>query len=294
MDNKLALLKKGSQCITPFTVRMKLTNESIPVPCGKCPQCIARRTSAWSFRLLQEEKNAISAHFLTLTYDTDHVPITRNGYMTLDKTDVQKFLKRLRKVEAPMYEKDDDGNFINSLKYYLCGEYGGNTNRPHYHVIIFNVRLLSSIEKSWQLGSVHYGAVSGASVGYTLKYISKAKKIPYHRNDDRLQEFSLMSKGLGLAYMTEEMINYHNEDIYGRNCCNLEEGKKIAMPRYYRERIFTESQRAQQKAWMKQQEPIKREDIKSKYPGNYIEDKVQSDLHRFDKLKKSSEKRDKL
>lgn len=173
-------------CLTPYTVKDRMTNRSIPVPCGKCPKCLSRRTSGWSFRLMQHEKTAQTAYFITLTYDTKNVNISKNGFMSLCKRDVQLFFKRLRKS----HEK---GTVI---KYFAVGEYGGKTQRPHYHIILFNADV-NKIQTAWNLGSVHYGEVSEASVGYTLKYMMKKSKIPMHRNDDRVKEFSLMSKGLG-------------------------------------------------------------------------------------------------
>lgn len=172
------------QCKTPFMVQHEGRN--LPVPCGKCPFCRARRISGWSFRLLQEERHSLSSLFITLTYDTKHVPITERGFMSLAKRDVQLFFKRLRKAN------------VGKLKYYVAGEYGGKTNRPHYHIILFGAEV-STIQEAWGLGSVHYGTVSGASVGYTLKYMSKKGKIPLHSNDDRVPEFSLMSKSWGHA-----------------------------------------------------------------------------------------------
>lgn len=103
-------------------------------------------------------------------------------------------MKKLRKA-----------NPDHKLKYYLCGEYGGKTFRPHYHLILFDA-VLPTIQKAWEHGSIHYGAVSGASIGYTLKYMAKPGKIPLHQNDDRVPEFSLMSKGLGKNYLTEAMV----------------------------------------------------------------------------------------
>lgn len=177
-----------AECITPFTVKNKLTNESQAVPCGKCPACYARRVSQWSFRLMQEEKQSQNAHFITLTYDTKYVPITANSYMQLNKADVQKFLKRLRKRST---------GELPGIKYFCVGEYGGKSLRPHYHIVMFNVQI-EHIQGAWDRGSVHYGSVTGASVGYTLKYMSKKSKIPMHRNDDRQPEFALMSKNWGL------------------------------------------------------------------------------------------------
>lgn len=215
--------------MTPYVVKHKISGDSIPVPCGKCPDCLKRRISGWSFRLLQEGKRATSAVFLTLTYDTQFVPITSTGYMTLNKRDLQLFMKRLRKVS------------VNKLKYYAVGEYGGKTMRPHYHLILFNADV-TQIQPAWQLGQIHYGSVTGASIGYTLKYMSKPGKVPLHRNDDRAREFSLMSKGIGSNYLTDNMCAWHKADLDNRMYCNIE-GKKIAMPRYFKDKIYEEHER---------------------------------------------------
>lgn len=162
--------------------------------------------------------------------------------MNLDKSDLQKFFKRLR-------------NAGHKPKYYACGEYGGKSNRPHYHVILFDVDPVA-VELAWtyknnpkdktedpkSLGYCHFGQVSEASIGYTLKYMQKASKVPIHRNDDRLKEFSLMSKGLGLNYITERVKKWHNDNPEQRVFCPLHE-KKLSMPRYFRDKIFDESTR---------------------------------------------------
>ena len=97
--------------MSPFT--LKQTNTGVTVPCGKCPNCRSNRASAWSFRLIQEDKRSLSSNFVTLTYATEHVPILKSGYMSLNKSDLQKFFKRLRKLS------------IQRLRYYAVGEYGG-------------------------------------------------------------------------------------------------------------------------------------------------------------------------
>lgn len=219
-------------CITPLGIKHKVSGETINVPCGKCPNCKKRRTSGWSFRLMQEYKCSDSAHFITLTYDTQKVPITKKGYMNLDKRDLQLFFKRLRKRHAK--------NTV--IRYYACGEYGSRTFRPHYHIILFGANI-NFISPAWNLGHVHFGSVSEASTGYTLKYINKDKRIPLHQNDDRQKEFSLMSKGLGKNYLTEKMVKWHKNDLENRFYCNLQDGKKIAMPRYYKDKIYTEIER---------------------------------------------------
>lgn len=267
-------------------MRNKLDKTSIPVPCGKCPVCVKRRVSAWSFRLMEEDKKATSSHFVTLTYDPMKIPITRNGFTSLCKSDVQKFLKRLRKSEV--------GNSKSEIKYYLVGEYGGKTHRPHYHALLFNVSKLSHIEKCWQQGAIHYGSVSGASVGYTLKYMSKRKMIPMHRNDDRLQEFALMSKGLGLSYVNEKTIAFHNADLFNRMCLTLQGGKKASMPRYYKEKIYPESSRKLAANFMKYDNEKREQQARQKYKGDYDRDLIQSHLHQFKQQEKNAKKTDKL
>lgn len=213
-----------------------MNNTTISVPCGNCPACRRRRAEAWAFRLEQEDKRSISSQFITLTYDTLHVPISHNGFMELEKRDLQLFFKRLRKAHEKLPGSRP------KIKYYGVGEYGGRTNRPHYHILLFNAEL-NLIQPAWPKGQIHYGTVSGASVGYTLKYISKPPFRPMHRNDDRTPQFSLMSKGLGDNYINEKMIEWHHADLQNRMYCNIQDGKKISMPRYYKERIYHEAER---------------------------------------------------
>lgn len=210
---------------------MKVKSSEKPVPCGKCSDCRGRSISAWSFRLMQQEKISNNAEFITLTYDTSFVPISEKGFMSLQKRDLQLFFKRLRKANGDI-----------KIKYFAVGEYGGKSFRPHYHLILFNTNR-ETIQTSWGLGQVHYGTVTGASVGYTLKYMSKKKRIPVHKNDDRIPEFRLMSKGLGANYLSQSMVHWHKSDLENRMYCNLKDGKKISMPRYYKERLYTDSEK---------------------------------------------------
>lgn len=145
---------------------------------------MTRLVSAWSFRLVQEGKVSDSSLFLTLTYDTDHVPITPNGFMSLNKKDHRVFIKALRKLVPDK-----------KLKYFIVGEYGGKTKRPHYHMLLFNANH-KAVCTAWKKGSVHFGDVNGASIGYTLKYMFKGPWRPMHRNDDREPQFRNMSKSL--------------------------------------------------------------------------------------------------
>lgn len=266
-----------ARCFTPFDMRHKITGEWMRLPCGKCENCVKRRASEWSFRLMQEEKKCTSAYFITLTYDTKHCNITRRGYMGLCKRDVQLFYKRLRKC-----------NPESRIKYYTVGEYGGKTNRPHYHAILFNAAL-PTIQKAWQLGSVHYGTVSGASIGYCLKYMSKKGKIPMHKNDDRLKEFALMSKGLGACYLTDKVIRWHKADLENRMYVNIEGGKKASMARYYKDRLYTEEER-KRVAFFQQIAMVAKEEEERIAGGEmYEHERAQSILQSFKRMRYSKQ-----
>lgn len=240
------------RCTNPFTAK----DTGYQFPCGKCLSCKKNRVSGWSFRLRKQAQAATSAFFLTLTYDTDYVPLIKNSNrpMTLNKKDVQYFMKRLRKVN---YDK---------LKYYACGEYGDEKMRPHYHIIMFNMELSSLISKQeaaaamqnistmlngkwqfkspiWPQGIITIGQVEAASIGYCLEYITKPQIIPQWATDKRQKEFSLMSKGLGLNYLTPEIISWHKSDINHRFYVPIEDGKKIAMPRLFKQKIYTQIER---------------------------------------------------
>jgi hypothetical protein len=271
----------STKCITPFYVKQGLTtNEKIPVPCGKCPPCMKRRTSGWSFRLVKEGDVSNSALFVTLTYDTKYVPITKKGYLTLCKDDVQRFFKRLRKLTK---EK---------IKYFIVGEYGTQKMRPHYHIILFNANR-EMIARAWakdgrELGSIFIGDVSEASIGYTLKYMQKPGKIPIHQNDDRQKEFQLMSKGLGKSYLTQKMIKWHKEDLEQRMYIPMKDGKKIAMPRYYKDKMYSESEKNRIARRMERVGEELDSELHKKYGENVFSELAKIHIDNFRKMYKKS------
>ena len=226
-------------CDSPYYVLPKAGLEKVPVPCGRCPPCKMRRVNSWVFRLLEEEKVSDGAHFITLTYDTRFVPISDNGFMTLCQRDFQLYMKRLRKLCGGA-----------KLKYYAVGEYGTKNGRPHYHAIVFNVKDINHFAEAWKLdgnslGAVHVGQVTGDSIAYTMKYIDKANFKKKHIRDDRVPEFPLMSKGLGKSYLSDVVVDYHKADL-SRLYVTRPGGHKIALPRYYREKIYSDDEKRKQ------------------------------------------------
>jgi hypothetical protein len=138
----------------------------IAVPCGKCTPCLKKRAGHWSFRLEQEAKISSSACFITLTYAD--APRTWKNKPTLKKRDFQLFMKRLRK-KCP----------TNKLRYYACGEYGTQTQRPHYHAVIFNLphSIINNpiiIQDTWKHGHIHVANNNKLTINYVVGYMNKS------------------------------------------------------------------------------------------------------------------------
>lgn len=206
----------------------------ITVPCGKCLSCLQNKRADWTFRIKEELKHSSSAHFVTLTYDDDNIPWSDHGN-TLDKTDLQKWLKRLR-INQHRREPDSD-----KIRYYAVGEYGEKKDRPHYHVILFNSpnsTIEKDVIKSWTHGSSQIGTVTPASIHYVTGYI-------INRFDDAFKKrqtpFALMSRKPPLGYQyLERNKEWHKKNQYFHV---VSEGNKQNLPRFYRDRIFNDEEK---------------------------------------------------
>lgn len=212
--------------------------DRISIPCGTCPSCLARRRSAWAFRLTHHNKESESSCFLTLTYQDTHIPLVEdaNGkyHQTLEPRDLTLFFKRLRKA----LEKHQ----IN-LSYYAVGEYGTKTKRPHYHVLFFGIpkELHPLIQEAWKvnnlpLGNIYIGRVSPSSINYVAGYIINKRLDSTIPTTIVNAQFARMSKGIGKSYV-EKFSQYHKENMSFQ--ATLPGGVKIPLPRYYVEKIFS-------------------------------------------------------
>lgn len=201
-----------------------LLKSGILVPCGKCPACRANYRCELVFRIQQEYLANAFSIFVTLTYNDEHLP--KN--LSVNKEDVQKFHKRLRK-HFPSGE----------LRFFLISEYGDKGKRPHYHgLYFFKTRqdynaIYDIFVKSWNLGFIKFGEVELGSILYCTKYCLKGSDVP----EGRAKNFRLMSKmngGIGYSYL-EKMSNYHIEkEQFSFVSAN---GRVCRMPRYYRTKL---------------------------------------------------------
>lgn len=204
------------------------------VPCGKCAFCLTNKRSSWMFRIYHEMRTQlVPGWFLTLTYDEKHVKRVPDGRLSLRFRDVQLYLKRIRK----------DGHYV---KYICVGEYGGVTHRPHYHMLLWTDALPSYLQQEWKsskdgtpMGIIHFGRITMSSAMYTLKYIIQPKQ----RDVDGIERTrAQFSKGLGLGYLTNSVYNYHTFDYDDPIIFSVIDGRKVALPRYYKNKIFTKFQ----------------------------------------------------
>lgn len=220
----------------------------VPVPCGKCEGCRLDRSRAWADRMLLEYEYPPdglpkrTALFLTLTYDDDHlntIKCTDGQYRgNLVVRDVQLFIKRLRKFVSPT-----------KLRFFLCGEYGEHTFRPHYHMILFGISgfpdaveysiptpdratdyFSSSLASLWSKGNVIYSLASYQTFAYVARYVLK-KQFGSDGGDSfyrgRKPPFITMSRrpGIGMTY-----FNTH-DDFSSASIFDGKDVKSVARPR---------------------------------------------------------------
>lgn len=202
------------------------------VPCGKCAFCLQNKRSQWMFRLYHEMKNQeLPGYFLTMTYNEKCVP-RRDFELSLRFRDVQLYLKRIRKAKY-------------KCKYVAVGEYGTRTERPHYHMMLWTDCPVDFLQKNWKhsksgisLGAIHFGTLNMKSAMYSMKYIIQAKRHYGRREKPRAQ----FSKGLGISFLSIAQYDYLTRDYENPVFISKIDGMTVAIPRYYKSKIFTRYQ----------------------------------------------------
>lgn len=219
----------------------------VKVPCGQCIACRLNRASSWAVRIMHEKKMSGDSCFITLTYDQECVPWVSDSHATLVKDDVRKFIKDLRNNLYPV-----------KIRYYLCGEYGEQGARPHYHICLFgyfpkdlvlykhtpagDLWISPELSNIWKKGFVTVANLDFDSAAYVARYCTKlltGKQKDWYSERNIIPEFSLMSRkpGIGARWLEKygnEIKTHHNVVIKGR---------KMSPPRYYRDKVYDEVDR---------------------------------------------------
>lgn len=241
------------------------------IPCGQCIGCRIRQREDWTTRIELEARDYPKEQvwFITLTYDDEHVPgmIIKTGEIMrkvqytwkpgekrpssvqiLLYEDIQKFLKRLRKA------------YRGKLRYFVAGEYGEQTARPHYHMILYgweptdlenlykihhngyyNSKWLADI---WGMGQIQIAQAVPETYRYVAGYVTKkmyeidGKKANEYYELGQTKPFACMSlkPGLGDKYYQE-----HKAEIWRQGYIQCTNGKRAQIPRYYEKQMEAEN-----------------------------------------------------
>ena len=209
----------------------------VPVPCGKCMECLRDYQNDWAFRLTQECRRVICPIKVELTFAPEYVPVAYNDEVGewqsyVSKRDVQLFLKRLRKM-CP--------EFKNNLRYYAIGEYGKDRNRCHYHIVLISDAIKTPYQYykqllyAWGQGFIYIKRCEQEQIGYVTKYLNKLDESPHIT-----KPFKLMSKHFGLCYLSDRMVDYFFTSF--ATSVPWKSGH-IKLPRYYRKKLDEYSSR---------------------------------------------------
>lgn len=241
------------QCFHPIRIRFKfpkynvITGETITeqsVPCGRCEACLERKRVGWFIRLREQLKSSSSAYFITLTYQDYYLPSKRPYLIGFDKRQVQLFLKRFRKLQK-----------TTNIKYFLVAEYGTDTFRPHYHMHLFNAiggktRIYEDLLKCWPFGNITIGDFTDSRNNYVAAHVS----VRHGLNSLYQPPFRLVSKNLGIAFLDSHKNFYEQSDklriYYDWN------GKKLSLPRYYQDKIWSQTSNLERGEYLSKNEKI--------------------------------------
>jgi len=205
--------------------------------------CRLDKARAWALRLHLEGQQHSRSCFITLTYDEEFIPYGNS----LLPDDLSRFIKRLRKHLSP-----------DRIRYYGVGEYGGTTERPHYHAIIFGydfpdrsiyidrgdytIDNSGILTKLWPFGHATVQTNTLETAAYVAKYAVKKitgekAKEHYQRIDtetgelyQRFPEFARMSTRPGIG---KDWLKKYHKDLYPKGYVTNGKGQKMAPPEYF-------------------------------------------------------------
>lgn len=226
----------------------------IPIGCGECMECRKQKSREWQARLLEDVKTHKNGIFITLTFSNKSLAkICKHkkvkGYTGYNKDNaiakraVRAFLERWRKT------------YKVSLRHWLITELGHQgTENIHLHGIVWTNEKKEQIRKHWKYGYCWIGKeqpdgslsnyVSTRTINYCIKYVYK-RDIQHKYFKARI----LTSPGIGKNY-TETLNAQRNKynEIRTSEAYITETGHKISLPKYWRNKIYTDEER--EKLWI--------------------------------------------
>lgn len=250
------------------------------VSCGHCPPCKYNKRRNWTFRLTMEALTHAKTAWVTLTYSDDYLPrsyMDKRGvcyecradpeFATLHPVDICLFLKRLRKRLSPR-----------KFRFFICGEYGEDKQRPHYHLCLFGIDEadMPAVTASWtdpndmsrSMGFARYeGELTTENLQYTCGYTVKKMTSEYDpRLYGRYPEFVRHSVGIGKVatlkmaelFKSQWVVN-HVKNVGDIPRVWMHNGRMWPIDRYMRSKILEVLQiekPVKEKALLKYQEEM--------------------------------------
>lgn len=208
----------------------------IPTKCGYCIECRKQKQREWRVRL-EEELRSNYGYFITLTISPEGIKDLeqKTGLKwgenpnEIASKGLRLFLERVRKDTKK------------SMKHWCVTELGEENDRIHLHGIFFGQKSVEMIKKHWKYGFSFIGQYCNSrSVNYMTKYMLKVDiKHP------EFKQIVLTSPGIGSEYFNRldylwQKQNYKRIEVPTYTFRN---GIKMAMPKYYKDKLFTEKER---------------------------------------------------
>ena len=240
----------------------------VPIGCQTCIECRRQKAREWQTRLQEDIKKYTNGKFITLTFSTESLKKIINDS---SEEETEKRKKPIRGGTQPKkspvdltklqgYDLDNAiatkavrlflerwrKKYKKSLRHWLITELGhAGTEHLHIHSIIWTDHL-DDVKNVWQYGFVWIGNmkngkrenyVNARTVNYITKYVTKmdAKHLNY-------KPIILTSAGIGGNYDGKNN-RYNGEDT--KEYYRTSTGHKMAMPVYWRNKIYTDDEREQ-------------------------------------------------
>ena len=250
VNKKYVANKKNGGIIPPFK---DIRTTVVPIKCGKCKECRKQKKRDWQIRLLEEIKLKAKGHFVTLTLSNEHWN-TINEYPEINEKKGYEKDNAIASKAVDMFNERWRKEFKKYPRHWLITELGHKgTERIHLHGIIWTNEPKETIKKHWK-SFIWAGYenkptyLSARTINYMIKYVTKQDE----KNKTYIPKI-FASKGIGKNYIQREAGK--------REYYKTETGHKIALPTYYRNKIYSDEEK--EELW------IKKLDEKIRYVDGY-------------------------
>lgn len=249
----------------------------VTIGCGDCLECRRQKARGWQVRMLEDIKANPGGKMVTLTFSNEAI---KHLYELVQEDETKRRLEwweqhKIGKSKGPNYKEKNPYELDNaiakkglrlflerwrkkykvSIRHWMVTELGHKgTENIHMHGIMWpGSNGMNEVERIWNSGKVPYGFiwkgykrlgqwlnyVNERTVNYTVKYVSKMDKDHKH-----YKSIVLASPGIGGSYIERyaaTLNKFKGEDT--KETYKTNTGHEIAMPTYWRNKIYTEKER---------------------------------------------------